>query len=220
MCYLSVRKTKRITNRANRKNKQKVFGAAIVKMRFKLFVVCALACGFMAYVLANENISAEVEDQIINSPVANKASKKAQAVEFVEIVEPLPPAAAAPAVPAPVAPAVKKVDKVVAAKPAATPSAAPAVKAKVASSPVAFSAASSRGTDDILTVAGLKPQAKSGALVMPFDYLGELYDLDSTGYNWGKCNGLPIVADSVHNYSYAVLNVQLSYQQAAFGSDA
>ncbi|TDG52322.1 hypothetical protein AWZ03_001152 [Drosophila navojoa] len=155
-------------------------------MRLKLFVVCALACGFMAYVLANENISADVEDQIINAPAnANKASKKAQAVEFVEIIEPPPPpapapvaaAAAAAAAPAPAA-------KQAVAKPAATPSPAPAAKAKTAVSPPPAVVASKRGTDDILTVAGLKPQPKSGALVMPFDYLGELYDLDSTGYNW------------------------------------
>jgi len=45
---------------------------------------------------------------------------------------------------------------------------------------------SSRGTDDILTVAGLKPEKMFGALIMPNDYLGELYDVDNSGYNWGE----------------------------------
>ncbi|XP_017848445.1 protein mesh isoform X2 [Drosophila busckii] len=143
-------------------------------MRFKLFVVCAMACGFMAYVLANENISTEVEDQIINAAPANKAPKAPtpKAVEFVEMVEPVK-----------AAPAAKK----------ALPAPAAAQPIKVAVSPQKMlPVASSRATDDILTVAGLKPQAKSGALVMANygDYLGELYDLDTSGYNWDPNNNV------------------------------
>lgn len=165
-------------------------------MRFKLFVVCALACGFMAYVLANENISTEVEDQIINAVPASKANKIVQAAEFVEIVD--QPKKATPSSPSPAVAAAP--DKKVQKAPAVTPKPLPTTSAGklVPVVHVAPLAASSRGTDDILTVAGLKPQPKSGALVMPLEYLGELYDLDSTGYNWGKCWLAAIAADSVH----------------------
>jgi len=168
-------------------------------MRFKLFVACALACGFMAYVLANENVSTEVEELFIKAVPANKAPKIAQAAEFVDIPEePKKP------------PAVKKVEKMSppatapasapvsapASAPAAaklSPQAKPAVKEAVVPQKLVLPvASSSRGTDDTLTVAGLKPQPKSGALVMPFEYLGELYDVDNSGYNWGKCKSRSI----------------------------
>ncbi|KAM8705362.1 hypothetical protein ACLKA7_009774 [Drosophila subpalustris] len=157
-------------------------------MRFKLFVVCALACGFMAYVLANENVSTEVEDLL----PANKAPKIAQAAEFVEIPVEVPKKQLTPAdkkaekvspqVSAPVS-APASASAPVAAK--LNPEVKPVVKVAVTPQKL-MPVASSRGTDDILTVAGLKPQPMSGAMVMPFEYLGELYDVDSTGYNWGK----------------------------------
>ncbi|KAL7729306.1 hypothetical protein ACLKA6_008885 [Drosophila palustris] len=155
-------------------------------MRFKLFVVCALACGFMAYVLANENVSTEVEDLL----PANKAPKSAQAAEFVEIpvevhkkqltpadkkAEKVSPQLSAPASASASAPVAAKL----------SPEVKPVVKVAVTPQKL-MPVASSRGTDDILTVAGLKPQPMSGAMVMPFEYLGELYDVDSSGYNWGK----------------------------------
>ncbi|KAI8044540.1 hypothetical protein M5D96_000709 [Drosophila gunungcola] len=137
-------------------------------MRFKLFVVCALACGFMAYVLANENISTEeLEDQIVNAvpePVKKPVTKPKPQAEFVEVV----PKAT---------PVVKKVE----------------VEEKTKTKPLALQKptlipvvhVTSRGTDDILTVAGLKPQKMFGALIMPNDYMGELgYDVDNSGYNW------------------------------------
>lgn len=161
-------------------------------MRFKLFVVCALACGFMAYVLANENVSTEVEDQVKKVPAASKSPKIDEAAELVELLEvPKNP-------PPPPPPAVKKVEKptvpVVPAQkvvPAVHTVAAPAPAQKLvpaAASQRLLPVASSRGTDDILTVAGLKPQPKSGALIMPHEdyYMAELYDVDANGVNWGK----------------------------------
>lgn len=134
-------------------------------MRFKLFVVCALACGFMAFVLANENISTEeFEDQIINAvPEPVKVTKPKAQAEFVEVPK---------ATPAP-----KKAE-------ANNPKTKPLALQKPTLIPVVH--VSSRGTDDILTVAGLKPEKMFGALIMPNDYLGELYDVDNSGYNWGE----------------------------------
>lgn len=160
-------------------------------MRFKLFVVCALACGFMAYVLANENVSTEVEDQVKKVAAASKSPEIEDAAELVELLEvpKNPPPPPPKKVDKPAVPVVVPAQKVV---PAVQKVAAPAPAQKVA--PVAakkqnlLPVASSRGTDDILTVAGLKPQPKSGALIMPHEdyYMAELYDVDANGVNWGK----------------------------------
>lgn len=152
-------------------------------MRFKLFVVCALACGFMAYVLANENVSTEVEDQVKKVATANKSPKIDEAVELVELLEEVPKALA------PSPPAVKKANK-----PPVVPTLQqkPAIRVEqpkeLQLAGKLLPVASSRGTDDILTVAGLKPQPKSGALIMPHEdyYMAELYDVDANGVNWGK----------------------------------
>ncbi|XP_030564094.1 protein mesh isoform X2 [Drosophila novamexicana] len=184
-------------------------------MRFKLFVVCALACGFMAYVLANENISTEVEDQIINAVPANKANKIVQAAEFVEIVD--QPKKATPSSPSPAVAAAP--DKKVQKAPAVTPKPLPTTSAGklVPVVHVAPLAASSRGTDDILTVAGLKPQPKSGALVMPLEYLGELYDLDSTGYNWDPNNNVaPPDTPSTAAGGYTITSARLAELRSNF----
>lgn len=163
-------------------------------MRFKLFVVCALACGFMAYVLANENVSTEVEDQVKKVAAASKSPEIDDAAELVELLEvpknppPTPPKKVdKPAVPVVAAP---KVVPAVQAVAAPAPAPAPQKVAPVAATQKQnlLPVASSRGTDDILTVAGLKPQPKSGALIMPHEdyYMAELYDVDANGVNWGK----------------------------------
>lgn len=154
-------------------------------MRFKLFVVCALACGFMAFVLANENVSTEVEDQVKKVATANKSPKIDEAVELVELLEEVVPKA-----PAPSPPAVKKANKppVVPVQESQKPAIRVEQPKEVQLAGKLLPVASSRGTDDILTVAGLKPQPKSGALVMPHEdyYMAELYDVDANGVNWGK----------------------------------
>ncbi|EDV90809.1 protein mesh isoform X2 [Drosophila grimshawi] len=194
-------------------------------MRFKLFVVCVLACGFMAYVLANENISTEVEDQIVNKPAPaapaapaaapiKSTNKLAKEAEFVEIPVVVPKKTAESVV--------KIVEKVAAISPKPTVGAAVAAAASPAKlvplvhvAPLA--AASSRGTDDILTVAGLKPQQKSGALVMPNDYLGELYDLDSTGYNWDPNNNVaPPDTPSTAAGGYTISSARLAELRSTF----
>jgi len=165
-------------------------------MRLKLFLVCALACGFMAYVLANENISTEeFEDQIINAvPEPVKADKPKNQAEFVEVPK--------------ATPVVKKVEE------EEKPKTKPLALQKPTLIPVVH--VTSRGTDDVLTVAGLKPQKMFGALVMPNDYLGELYDVDNSGYNWGESISLSLGADSVPpHYSYAALTI-LSEQLSGF----
>lgn len=161
-------------------------------MRFKLFVVCALACGFMAYVLANENVSTEVEDQVKKVPAASKSPKIEEAAELVELLEvpknpPPPPPPAVKKVEKPTVPAVPAQKVVPAVQTVAAPAAAQKVVPAAASQRL-LPVASSRGTDDILTVAGLKPQPKSGALIMPHEdyYMAELYDVDANGVNWGK----------------------------------
>lgn len=150
-------------------------------MRFKLFVVCALACGFMAYVLANENVSTEVDDQVKKVAAAIKSPKIDEAVELVELDE----------LPQTPPPAVKKASKPVAPVLGAQqqkPATLLVPHKEVPKAGKLLPVASSRGTDDILTVAGLKPQPKSGALIMPHEdyYMAELYDVDANGVNWGK----------------------------------
>lgn len=141
-------------------------------MRFKLFVVCALACGFMAYVLANENISTEedLDDQAINAvpeivvnPKPSQPVKPKADTEFVGVIKDVPKTTTKP-------------------KPSTSPSPKPTPGGQ-RMIPVVH--VTSRGTDDVLTVAGLKPQKTFGALIMPDDYMGELIDVN-TGYNWGE----------------------------------
>ncbi|KPU80188.1 uncharacterized protein Dana_GF16595, isoform C [Drosophila ananassae] len=145
-------------------------------MRFKLFVVCALACGFMAYVLANENISTEedLDDQVINAvpqivanPKPSQPVKPKADTEFVEVVKDVP----------------KTTTKT---KPSTSPTPKPTPSGQ-RMIPVVH--VTSRGTDDVLTVAGLKPQKTFGALIMPDDYMGELIDVN-TGYNWDPNNNV------------------------------
>nr|XP_016998391.1 protein mesh isoform X1 [Drosophila takahashii]XP_016998393.1 protein mesh isoform X1 [Drosophila takahashii] len=167
-------------------------------MRFKLFLVCALACGFMAYVLANENISTEeeLEDQIVNAvPEPVKVVKPKNQAEFVEVPK--------------ATPEVKKVE----------------VKEEKKTKPLALQKptlipvvhVTSRGTDDVLTVAGLKPQKMSGALIMPNDYLGELYDVDNSGYNWDPNNNVaPPTTYSVAAGGYTITAARLAELRQTF----
>ncbi|XP_068155674.1 protein mesh isoform X2 [Drosophila tropicalis] len=178
-------------------------------MRFKLFLVCALACGFMAYVLANENFSTEEEDEIIN---------KAEVLEVPpEIIKQKDPVEAKPkAKPSPKATTTSTVKP---AKATAAAAAAPASGGAVIPGqrlvPVVH--ASSRDTDDILSVSGLKPQAMSGALVMPYDYLGELYDVDSSGYNWDPNNNVaPSGTASTAAGGYTITTARLAELRSTF----
>ncbi|XP_030370476.1 protein mesh isoform X2 [Scaptodrosophila lebanonensis] len=155
-------------------------------MRFKLFLACLLACGFMAYVIANENVSTELEDKIINKP-QKKISEYVEIIEEPELATKKAAATTQKTTPKPT----KKPEAAKTTATAPTTAKAPvklSAQAKVASNklmPVDL-----RGKDDILTVAGLSPQSKSGALIMPGAYLGELYDLDSSGYNWDPNNNV------------------------------
>ncbi|EDW82985.2 uncharacterized protein Dwil_GK22555, isoform D [Drosophila willistoni] len=181
-------------------------------MRFKLFLVCALACGFMAYVLANENFSTEEEDQIINSKaeileVPPEIIKQKEPVETKPKVKPTPKATTTSTVkPAkPTAPAAA----------AAAPATGGAVIPGQRLVPVVH--ASSRDTDSILSVSGLKPQAMSGALVMPYDYLGELYDVDSSGYNWDPNNNVaPSGTASTAAGGYTITTARLAELRSTF----
>ncbi|XP_073816075.1 sushi domain containing 2 mesh isoform X3 [Musca autumnalis] len=60
-------------------------------MRFKLFLASLLACGFIAFVIANENISAETESvshKQDKNVVASTVLDKNEAVEMIEILPP------------------------------------------------------------------------------------------------------------------------------------
>lgn len=65
-------------------------------MRFKLFLASLLACGFIAFVIAKENISTETES--VSSSATNKDKNlpestvldKNDAVELFEVVQPQP----------------------------------------------------------------------------------------------------------------------------------
>lgn len=66
-------------------------------MRFKLFLASLLACGFIAYVIANENISSEIEsvskdaklnkDNNLKTASAATVLNKNDAVEMFEVIE-------------------------------------------------------------------------------------------------------------------------------------
>lgn len=159
-------------------------------MRFKLFVVCALACGFMAYVLANENFSAEeveFDDQIVNAVPLEQPKAQPKPKPQAETFD-VPKATPDPK-------KVVVVNSTPSPKPSVLTTQKPTQKVGTGGQrmiPVVH--IDSRGTDDVLTVAGLKPQAMSGALIMPNDYLGELYDVDNSGYNWGECSVFSVPA--------------------------
>uniref|UniRef100_T1PEZ0 AMOP domain protein n=1 Tax=Musca domestica TaxID=7370 RepID=T1PEZ0_MUSDO len=63
-------------------------------MRFKLFLASLLACGFIAYVIANENVSTETESVSANAKdkkgVGSTVLDKNEAVEMIEILPPQP----------------------------------------------------------------------------------------------------------------------------------
>lgn len=63
-------------------------------MRFKLFLASLLACGFIAYVIANENVSTETESVSANTKdkkgVGSTVLDKNEAVEMIEILPPQP----------------------------------------------------------------------------------------------------------------------------------
>lgn len=128
-------------------------------MRFKLFLASLLACGFIAFVIANENYSAEVEtpkqktlpSKQQQQPAAQSTvlQPKSEAIEMIA----MPPTNT------------KKSTKKLEGKPL----------------PAA-------GNSVVLAASNTTSLQRSGALKMFDDYLGELgWDTyGDSGYNWGE----------------------------------
>ena len=116
-------------------------------MRLKLFLASLLACGFIVYAIANENISNAEIESIATSPKTN-TDKNVKIQQQPQKLKEQP-----------------KVEKILDKSEAVEM--IEAVKPKI--------------TNGNMTL------ARSGALQMFDDYLGELgYEITDSGYNWSK----------------------------------